>query len=217
MSAVEASLSRLKTDWIDLYQLHTPDALTPMEETLRALDDLVTQGKVRYVGCSNVAAWGVADAAWIAKISGFNSFISAQDEYSVLVRGLEVDKLPAVEHFGLGLLPYFPLASGLLTGKFRKGAEMPAGTRLGQAKGQGYFDHYLTEDKFDKVEALIGFAEKHERTLLDLAFSWLLAHKAIPSVIAGATKPEQVEQNAKAAEWALTDAEMAEIDALAPR
>jgi aryl-alcohol dehydrogenase-like predicted oxidoreductase len=217
MGAVEGSLKRLQTDWIDLYQLHTPDPLTPIDETLRALDDLVTQGKVRYVGCSNVPAWQVADAAWIAKSRGFSGFISCQDEYSLLVRGLEDQLLPAVEAFGLGLLPYFPLASGLLTGKYRKGADLPAGTRLGQAKGYGYFDQFLTEDKFDKVEKLTAFAERHGRTLLELAFSWLLSHKAIPSVIAGATRPEQVEQNAKAAEWELTAEELAEIDTLSPR
>ena len=154
MAAVEDSLRRLQTDWIDLYQLHAPDPLTPMEETLRALDDLVSSGKVRYVGCSNVPAWGVADAAWIAETRGFNGFISAQDEYSLLVRKVEPELVPMCAQFGIGILPYFPLASGMLTGKFKKGEEMSKDTRLGAAKGAGYFDHFLTDDKFDIVAKL---------------------------------------------------------------
>jgi len=217
MSAVEDSLRRLQTDWIDLYQLHTPDALTPMDETLRALDDLVTQGKVRYVGCSNVPAWQVVDAAWIAKTRGFSGFISAQDEYSLVVRKLEAELKPAAETFGLGILPYFPLASGLLTGKYKKGAPLPEGSRLTNAKGHGYLDHYLTEEKFDTVGKLEEFAQARGHTILDLAFSWLLAQPVIPSVIAGATKASQVEANVKAAEWVLTADDLAEIDKIAPR
>src|ERR1700722_17802194 len=175
MAAVEDSLRRLQTDWIDLYQLHAPDPLTPMEETLRALDDLVSSGKVRYIGCSNVPAWGVADAGWIAKTRGFNGFISAQDEYSVIVRKLEAELKPAVEHYGLGILPYFPLASGLLTGKFKKGAPLTEGTRLAAAQGSGYFDHFLTDEKFDIVGKLSDFAAARGHTILELAFSWLLA------------------------------------------
>jgi aryl-alcohol dehydrogenase-like predicted oxidoreductase len=217
MAAVEDSLRRLQTDWIDLYQLHTPDPLTPMEETLRALDDLVSSGKVRYIGCSNVPAWGVADAAWIAETRGFNGFISAQDEWSLLVRKLEPELKPACEQFGLGILPYFPLASGMLTGKFKKGEELSKDTRLGAAKGYGYFDHFMTDDKFDTVAKLSEFAQSHGHTILELAFSWLLAQPVVPSVIAGATKAEQVEANVKAADWILTPEELAEIDKIAPR
>jgi aryl-alcohol dehydrogenase-like predicted oxidoreductase len=217
MAAVEDSLRRLQTDWIDLYQLHAPDPLTPMDETLRALDDLVSSGKVRYVGCSNVSAWGVADAAWIAKTRGFNGFISAQDEYSILVRKLEPELKPMCEHFGIGILPYFPLASGMLTGKFKKGEPLQEGTRLAAAKGAGYFDHFMTDEKFDVVAKLGEYAEARGHTLLELAFSWLLAQPVIPSVIAGATKPAQVEANVKAADWIMTAEELAEIDKIAPR
>ncbi len=217
MNAVEDSLKRLQTDWIDLYQLHAPDPLTPMEETLRALDDLVSSGKVRYIGCSNVPAWGVADAAWISKTRGFSPFISAQDEWSLIVRKLEAELLPATEYFGLGILPYFPLASGMLTGKFKKGEEMAKDTRLGSAKGAGYFDHFMTDEKFDMVAKLSDFAQSRGHTLLELAFSWLLAHPVVPSVIAGATKPEQVAANVKAGDWVLTAEDLAEIDKIAPR
>ncbi len=217
MSAIEGSLKRLQTDWIDLYQLHTPDPLTPMEETLRTLDDLVEQGKVRYVGCSNVPAWQVADAHWIAKAKGLNGFISCQDEYSLVVRKVEAELKPAAEAYGLGILPYFPLASGLLTGKYRKDAPMPPGARLTDAKGHGYFDHFLTDEKLETAAKLGDFAARHGHSLLDLAFSWLLAQPVVPSVIAGATKAEQVEANVKAADWALTPEELAEIDTIAPR
>jgi aryl-alcohol dehydrogenase-like predicted oxidoreductase len=217
MAAVEASLKRLQTDWIDLYQLHAPDPLTPMDETLSALDDLVRQGKVRYVGCSNVPAWQVVDAAWIAKTRGLNHFISCQDEYSLVARKLEADLKPAAEAFGLGILPYFPLASGLLTGKFKKGAAMPEGTRLAAAKGMGYFDHFLTNAALDAAARLEEFAVAHGHTLLELAFSWLLSRPVVPSVIAGATKPEQVAANVKAAGWTLTAEDLAEIDKIAPR
>jgi len=217
MTAVEDSLRRLQTDWIDLYQLHAPDPLTPMEETLRALDDLVSSGKVRYVGCSNVPAWGVADAAWIAETRGFSAFISAQDEWSLLTRKLEAELKPTCEHFGLGILPYFPLASGLLTGKFKKGEEMSKDTRLGASKGYGYFDHFMTDEKFDIVAKLSDFAESRGHTILELAFSWLLAQPVVPSVIAGATKPEQVAANVKAGDWELTAEDLAEIDKIAPR
>jgi aryl-alcohol dehydrogenase-like predicted oxidoreductase len=215
MSAVEDSLKRLQTDWIDLYQLHAPDPLTPMDETLRALDDLVSSGKVRYVGCSNVPAWGVADATWIAKTRGFSGFISCQDEYSLIVRKVEAELKPAAEAYGLGILPYFPLASGLLTGKYKKGAPMPEGTRLTQ--GAAYFGHYLTDERLDIVGKLTAFAEERGHTLLELAFSWLLAQPVVPSVIAGATKPAQIEANAKAGDWVLTGDELAEIDKIAPR
>ena len=209
MRAVEASLTRLKTDWIDLYQVHRPDPLTPIEETLGALDDLVRQGKVRYIGSSNYAAWQVADAFWTARDRRFNGFISCQDEYSLLMRDIERELLPAIDHFGLGLLPYFPLASGLLSGKYTRGA-LPEGARLTAVPGLG--QRYLTEENWRKVEALKLFAKERGHSLLDLAFAWLLARPNVASVIAGATTPEQIEQNIKAAEWELAPVDMAEID-----
>jgi aryl-alcohol dehydrogenase-like predicted oxidoreductase len=212
VSAVEASLRRLNTDWIDLYQLHAPDPLTPMEETLRALDDLVHQGKVRYIGCSNVPAWGVADASWIAKHNGLNGFISCQDEYSLVERKVEPELIPAAEAFGLGLLPYFPLASGLLSGKYKKNTEFPEGARLTVEQSKPYYNRFLSDDKFDKIELLTAFAEKSGHSLLELAFSWLLGHRVVCSVIAGATKPVQVEQNARAVDWVLTAEDLSEID-----
>lgn len=215
MRAVEASLKRLKTDWIDLYQVHRPDPLTPLEETLRALDDLVRQGKVRYIGCSNHAAWQVVDAAWIARDRQLNAFISCQDEYSLVMRDIERELLPAIEAHGLGLLPYFPLASGLLTGKYKRDAA-PAGARLaaGDGLGQRLAQRYLTEENWQKVEKLGLFAREGGHSLLELAFAWLIARPEVASVIAGATTPEQVEQNVKAATWELSPADLAEIDRL---
>ena len=211
MRAVEGSLKRLKTDWIDLYQVHRPDPLTSIEETLRTLDDLVRQGKVRYVGCSNYAAWQVVEAAWTARDRNLDAFISCQDEYSLVARDIERELLPAIESYGLGLLPYFPLASGLLTGKYKRNA-MPEGTRL--AAIQGLAQRYLTEENWQKVERLEAFAVERGHSLLELAFAWLLARPLVASVIAGATTPEQVEQNVKAAEWELSPADLAEIDRL---
>jgi aryl-alcohol dehydrogenase-like predicted oxidoreductase len=212
MSAVEASLSRLKTDWIDLYQLHQPDPLTPIEETLRALDDLVRHGKVRYVGCSNLPAWQVVEAQWTAKHLGLNAFVSAQDEYSLVVRDIDRELIPALQAYGMGLLPFFPLASGLLTGKYSRKAPLPAGTRL--ANMERLAGRFLTEANWQIVERLKEFAASRGHSLLELAFSWLAARPQVVSVIAGATKPEQVEQNVKAVRWALTPDEMAEIDRL---
>jgi aryl-alcohol dehydrogenase-like predicted oxidoreductase len=211
MRAVEASLKRLKTDWIDLYQVHRPDPLTPIEETLRALDDLVRQGKVRYLGCSNYAAWQVADAMWTSRDRLLNAFISCQDEYSLVMRDIERELMPAMQHHGLGLLPYFPLASGLLSGKYKRGA-LPEGARLAAVQGLG--QRYLTEENWQKIEKLEPFARERGRSLLELAFAWLLARPKVASVIAGATTPEQVEQNVKAAEWELAPSDIAEIDRL---
>ena len=210
MSAVEASLSRLKTDWIDLYQLHAPDPLTPIEETLRTLDDLIGQGKVRYVGCSNLKSWQVVEAHWTAETLGLNRFVSCQDEFSLVKREAEAELIPAARAYGLGLLPYFPLASGLLTGKYRRNAPMPEGARL--TKTQRLADRYLTDANWAISEKLIDFAEAQGHSALELAFSWLLAKPPVASVIAGATKPEQLEQNVKAGGWALSADEMAEID-----
>jgi aryl-alcohol dehydrogenase-like predicted oxidoreductase len=212
MTAIEGSLTRLKTDWIDLYQLHMPDPLTPMEETLRALDDLIHQGKVRYIGCSNLPAWQMVEAQWIAREERLTSFISAQDEYSLLVRHIEAEKLPAAQAYGMGVLPYFPLGSGLLTGKYKRGAEAPADTRFGAIHALGA--RYSTEANWGLVEQLEAFCAKKGRTLLELAFSWLLARPAVASVIAGATKPEQLDANVNAANWTLTPEDLAEIDRL---
>jgi aryl-alcohol dehydrogenase-like predicted oxidoreductase len=212
LSSVEGSLRRLKTDWIDLYQIHTPDPRTPIEETVRALDDLVTQGKVRYIGCSNFPAWQTVEAQWTSNSLGINAFISCQNEYSLLVRDVERELIPAMEAHGLGMLPFFPLASGFLTGKYSRESAMPEGSRLSSNKRLA--DRYFTEANWNKVEQLMEFCHTHGHSLLELAFSWLLARPTVSSVIAGATKPEQVEQNVKATDWQLTAQEIAEIDAI---
>ena len=211
--ACEASLKRLGTDHIDLYQMHFPDADTPIEETLRALDDLVTSGKVRYIGCSNFSGWQIADADWIARTQGLNRFVSAQNNFSLLERNLEREVVPAAERFGLGILPYFPLASGLLSGKYRRGEGAPEGTRLAAMGARAA--QALSDRNFDKVEKLTAWAEARGHTIHDLAFAWLLGHPSVPSVIAGATKPEQVAANAATASWKLTPAEVAEVSKLA--
>ena len=209
MRAVEASLKRLNTDHIDLYQLHSPDPHTPIEETLRALNDLIRAGMVRYVGCSNLPAWQVVDADWTARDLGLAGFVSCQDEYSLLVREPERDLLPAMQRLGLGLLPYFPLASGLLSGKYRKDQPLPEGARLTNSKGLA--DRLFTEHNWEVVERLRAFAQASGHSLLDLAFSWLAAQPQVSSVIAGATKPEQVEENVRAADWTLSTDELAEV------
>jgi aryl-alcohol dehydrogenase-like predicted oxidoreductase len=215
VSAVEASLKRLKTDWIDLYQQHRPDPSTPIEETLRALDDLVRAGKVRYLGCSNLVAWQVVEAAWTARDARLDAFVCAQDEYSLVVRDAERELLPALNAYGLGLLPYFPLGSGLLTGKYKRNAPRPEGARLSYV--QNLADRYFTDANWTIVERLEAFCAARGRTLLELAFSWLAAKAPVSSVIAGATKPEQLDQNVKAAGWKLTPEEIAEVDKLSAK
>jgi len=210
MAAVDASLKRLKTDWIDLYQLHRPDPLTPAEETLRALDDLVRQGKIRYIGCSSHAAWQVVGMQWTARHHGFSPLVSCEAEYSVLVRDPERDLVPAMRAYGIGLLPYYPLASGFLTGKYKRGAPLPKGARL--TKGKRYSDKYLTDANWTLLERLEEFCKERGRSLLELAFGWLAAQPVVASVIAGATKVEQLELNAKAVDWELAPQELAEID-----
>jgi aryl-alcohol dehydrogenase-like predicted oxidoreductase len=207
MAAVEASLKRLRTDWIDLYQQHRHDPLTPIEETLRALDDLVRQGKVRYIGCSNFTAAQMVEAQWAARHLNLNAFISAQDEYSLLKRNLDAENIPTMERYGLGLLPYFPLASGLLTGKHKRGQAAP-GTRL----ATDAFARFMDDANFDVLEKLEAFVKARGRTMTELAFSWLAARPTVASIIAGATKPEQIEANVKAADWVLSPEDMAEID-----
>ena len=213
MAAVEASLKRLKTDWLDLYQVHQPDPLTPIEETLRGLDDLVRAGKVRYVGCSNYSAAQVTEAQWAARHLNLNAFISCQDEYNLLKRDLDGERLGVMQRYGLGLLPFFPLASGLLTGKHKRGAAA-SGTRLATAQFAGRF---MTDANFDIVEKLEAFVTARGHTMTDLAFSWLAARAPVASIIAGATKPEQIEANVKATGWTLTADDMAEIDKLTAR
>jgi aryl-alcohol dehydrogenase-like predicted oxidoreductase len=210
MRAIEDSLARLKTDWIDLYQVHQPDPLTPIEETLRALDDLVTQGKVRYIGNSNFPAWRIAEAEQVARAMNVSRFVSCQDEYSLVVRDIEKDLLPAAEEYNLGLLPFFPLASGLLTGKYKRGAPPPDDTRFGKAPALK--DRYVTPRNEDIVEKLQAFAQGRGHSMLELAFCWLAARPQVSSVIAGATRVEQIEQNVKAIEWQLSADDMAEID-----
>jgi aryl-alcohol dehydrogenase-like predicted oxidoreductase len=209
---VENSLSRLDTDWIDLYQMHMPDITTPIEETLSALDDLVREGKVRYIGCSNFTGWQVADAAWTARVNHLTPFVSAQNNYSLLERNVEREVVPACEKFGLGVLPYFPLASGMLTGKYRRGESAPQGTRLAGPMG----GRALTDSNFDKVEALEKVAAERGVTILHLAIGGLAAQAPVSSVIAGATSPEQIKANVEAGAWVPTQEDMAAINAVVP-
>jgi aryl-alcohol dehydrogenase-like predicted oxidoreductase len=212
MSAVEASLKRLKTDYIDLYQQHDYDALTPIEETLRTLDDLVRQGKVRYIGNSNFPAWRIAEAEMAARQMGVAPFVSCQDEYSLVVRDIEKDLLPAAQHFNLGLLPFFPLAGGMLTGKYAGLKNVPADTRFGKTPYMQ--ERYLNPRNIALVDQLQAFVGARGHSMLELAFSWLAARPQVSSVIAGASSPEQIEQNVKAAQWKLTTEEMTEIDTI---
>ena len=208
--AVEASLRRLRTDWIDLYQLHRPDPATPIEETLSALDDLVHEGKVRYIGSSNFAGWQVADADWVGRTRGFERFVSAQNEYNWLQRDLEDDLVPALEQYGIGLLPFFPLASGLLTGKYRRGQPPPNGSRI-QAWGR---ESLLTDATFDVLEGLEAFAASRSVGLLDVAIGGLAAQPAVASVIAGATSAAQIVANVAAGNWQPSLQDLAELDEL---
>ena len=211
MQAVEDSLRRLQTDYIDLYQVHRPDDKTPIEETMRALDDLVTQGKVRYIGHSNFSGWMTAEAHYVARYEHLTPFVSAQNEWSLLNRRVEHDLVPACARFNVGILPYFPLASGLLTGKYRRGQDAPEGTRLSAGP---FGARMLTDRNYDIVEKLEAFAQARGHTILELAIGWLASQPTVSSVIAGATKPEQVKSNVESGSWRLTAEEMAEVDAL---
>jgi len=209
--AVEASLRRLDTEWIDLYQLHTPDPTTPIDETLSVLDDLITEGKVRYIGHSNLSGWQIAEADYEAVLGAHPRFISAQNEFSLIVRDAERDVLPAVQRFGLGFLPFFPLYNGLFTGKFSR-AGGPADSRIMRIR-----KHLLDDAPWDAIEALQAFAEARGRTLLEVTFGWLLAQTNLSSVIAGATTAAQIRENAAAGvAWTPTSADVAEIDRLFP-
>jgi aryl-alcohol dehydrogenase-like predicted oxidoreductase len=211
--AVERSLQRLRTDWIDLYQLHYPDRFTPIEETLSALDDLVHEGKVRYIGSSNFSAWQVTDAEWTARTRGFERFVTAQNEYNLLDRRVERDLVPAAEKFSVSLLPYFPLASGVLTGKYRRGEDAPADSRIAK---WGMASSALTDARFDVVEKLEAFAAERGITLLDVALGGLAAQPTVGSVIAGATSAEQLHANVAATGWTPTADDLHTLDELAP-
>ncbi len=210
MDACEASLKRLQTDYIDLYWQHIEDPLTPQEETMRAFDDLVRQGKVRYIACSTLTAWQVVEANWIARSQGLDQFIACQERYSLLEREYEPNMAAMVAAKGLGLIPFSPLANGLLTGKYRRNQALPPGARL--TTTQRMADRYLTERNWAIVEKLADFCTARGRTMLELAMSWLAARPAVSSIIAGATRPEQLEENIRAVDWVLTREDMDEID-----
>ncbi len=210
---IEGSLRRLQTDYIDLFQFHRPDPNTPISETLRALDDLVRDGKVRYIGNSNFSAWQIADASWVATTEHLTQFVSAQPEYSMLVRNIETEIVGACNRYGLGILPFFPLAMGVLTGKYKRGADVPEGTRLSTMPAERR-DGRLTTGNFEVIEQLEPWARDHGHSLVELAFAWLLATPEISSVIAGASNPEQLAQNAAACNWALSADEKVEVDGM---
>jgi aryl-alcohol dehydrogenase-like predicted oxidoreductase len=209
MRAVEASLRRLGTDHIDLYQMHAPDPTTPIEETLEALNDLVHQGKVRYLGSSNFTGWQIADAEWTARSRGFDRFLCAQNEWSLLRRAVEREVVPACTHFGMSVLPYFPLAGGALTGKYRRGEPAPAGSRHAGDNGS----RWLTDTNFSRIEALAALATESGHTAGELAQAWLASQSVVCSVISGATRPEQVRENAAAVGWRLSADERRAVDA----
>jgi aryl-alcohol dehydrogenase-like predicted oxidoreductase len=211
MDAVEDSLRRLGTDYIDLYQIHSPDPSTPIEETLRAMDDLVRSGKVRYIGCSNFSAAQAVEAAWTAKTEHLTPFISLQNHFNLLNR-LEAELIDVCGRYGLGILPYFPLASGFLTGKYRPDQPAPEGTRLSGPMG----GRMLTERNYETLQKLEAIAEGSGHSILELAMSWLAQQPNVSSVISGATKPEQVEANVNAVTWRLTAEELAAVDEAAP-
>lgn len=207
--AVEASLRRLGTDHIDLYQLHQPDGVTPIEETLSALTNLVREGKVRYVGCSNFDGWQVADAAWTAKSAGLEGFVSVQNRYSLLDRTVETEVVPACEEFGLGVLPFFPLEYGLLTGKYRRGEEAPEGSRAALDPARS---SWLANADWDLIEAFEKYAAARDLSPLDVAIAGLAAQPAVASVISGATSGDQVRANAAALRWVPTAEDLVELD-----
>jgi aryl-alcohol dehydrogenase-like predicted oxidoreductase len=209
--AVEASLRRLDTDWIDLYQFHTPDPATPIEETLSALDDLVHEGKVRYVGHSNRSGWQIAEAEFVARMGGYTPFVSSQNHYNLLDRRAELEVTEAAEAYGLGVLPYFPLANGLLTGKYSRGVA-PEGSRLSHSR-----TNLVQDADWDQLDRFSAFAEERGLTELQVAFSWLAAQPSVASVIAGATRPEQIRENAEAASWQPSAEDLAELDEIFPR
>ena len=208
LAGVEASLQRLQTDTIDLYQIHSWDTETPIDETLRALDDLVHAGKVRYIGASNFSAWHLAWSNALAELRGWNKFVSIQPHYHMFERGIEAELVPACQYFDIGILPYFPLAGGFLTGKYKQGEPAPAGSR---GESSQYLQRYMTPENYAKVEKLTAFAQAREHSLNELAHAWLLAQPQISSVISGATSVEHVQANTAAGEWQLTEEEAGEV------
>jgi aryl-alcohol dehydrogenase-like predicted oxidoreductase len=214
IKAVEDSLRRLQTDHIDLYQMHIPDPAVPIEETLRALDDLVRQGKVRYIGSSCFEAWQLAEAQWTAKSLGLERFVSTQCHYSLLTRDVEHHLLPMCASYGIGVLPFFSLESGLLTGKYRAGAELPADARA--AKFPQFFFGDMSDESFAKIEALHAFATERGHTLTELALAALLPQPGVSSIVVGATSPEQLDGSIAAIEWELSPEDLADINEIAP-
>ena len=209
MEAIDASLKRLGTDYIDLYYLHWPDPTTPIEETLQTLNGLVRAGKVRYIGCSNFTAWQLCEALWTSKENNLESFIVVQSQYNLLERSIELELVPSCQAYGIGVIPWGPLAGGFLTGKYHRGKTLPAGARLSQ--GQSRTSQILSEANFDRLEKMEAFAEEHGHSMGELAIAWLLSHPWLSSVIAGATKPEQVTANTTASNWKLTTQEITQL------
>jgi len=231
LQAVETSLKRLGTDYIDLYYVHMPDTTTPIEETLRTLDNLIKTGKVRYIACSNFAAWQLCESLWTSRTNNLESFVVVQSQYNLLERGIESELVPCCESYGIGIIPYSPLAGGFLTGKYERGKPAPAGTRLGMMQKapppqmpnmpgmpmrgrQPMFGSVLNDSNFNKLEKWQQFARAHNHSMEELAIAWLLSHSYVNSVIAGATKPEQVSAHVAAAQWKLSTSELAELELL---
>jgi len=209
MQAVEASLRRLNTDYIDLYQYHFPDVNTPIEESLRAMDDLVRSGKVRYIGCSNYPGWQIVESNSIARQHGWTPFVSSQPLYNLIDRRMEREHIPACQHSGLGVIPHTPLAGGFLTGKYERGEEFPEGTRMASME---WARGVLTDRNWDRLAALRAFADERGVTMTELAMGWLVAQPVVSTVIAGATRPEQVQENARAGEVGLNAEDLEQID-----
>jgi aryl-alcohol dehydrogenase-like predicted oxidoreductase len=212
MKAADASLRRLQSDYIDLYQVHLPDPTTPIEETLRALDALVRTGKVRYIGCSNFAAWQLCEALWLSKVNNLHSFVTVQPRYNLLERQIETELVPCCQAYDIGVIPWGPLVGGFLTGKYRKGQEAPSGTRLSQP--YPLYNNIFTEANWNKLAKLEAFAIECGHNMGELAIAWLLAKPWISTVIAGARKTEQVSANATAAKWKLTAEEVSKVDVI---
>ncbi len=212
MKAIDASLKRLKTDYVDLYQMHRPDPTTPIEETLRALDDLVRAGKARYIGCSNFAAWQLCEALWTSRHNNLESFVTVQVRYNLLDRRIEQELMPCCRSYSVGVIPWGPLAHGFLSGKYRRGEKIPAGSRL--ENPPPIYSDVISEVNFDKLAKLETFAKNHGHSVTELAVAWLLSHSWLTTVIAGTTAMEQVSNNIDAAGWKLTAEEVAQIDQL---